>query len=209
MTFSFGSNKDFMPLAQNIAEFASCLNKGAIKEIHIEAGGKLSTVDTSPIEIAVLKGVLSANLVDINYVNAPIIAKQRGIDVKTSKINSETDSIEVKLISQDKETVIKGALLAKNIKRIVQINDYITSIEPKKHMLVVPHVNKPNMVASVATVLGVDEINISGMQVAQSTINSSDSVMIINCDSEISEATLDKINAIEGINGAKYVGIEV
>lgn len=201
--------RDYMPLAQNIAEFASCLNKGAIKEIQIEAGGKLSTLDTSPIEIAVLKGVLSANLVDINYVNAPIIAKQRGIDVKTSKINSEVDSIEIKLVSQDKETVVKGALLAKNIKRIVQINNYITSIEPKKHMLIVPHINKPNMVAKVASVLGTDEINISGMQVAQSIDNPNDSIMIINCDTEISEETLGKINNLEGVIGAKYIGIEV
>ena len=201
--------KDYMPLAQNIAEFASCLNKGAIKEIHVEVGGKLSALDTSPIEIAVLKGVLSANLVDINYVNAPIVAKQRGIEVKTSKINSETDTIEVKIISQDKETLVKGALLAKNIKRIVQINNYITSIEPEKHMLIVPHINKPNMVASVASVLGADEINISGMQVAQNSDNQKDSIMIINCDTEIPENTLVKINAQDGIKGARYIGIEV
>ena len=201
--------KDFMGLAQNIAEFASQLIEDSIKEINISVSGKLAELDCSPLEIAILKGVIGAKLVDVNYVNAPIIAKQRGIEVKTSKINNNKDEIEVSIKTSQKTAVIKGSLLAKDIKRIVQINNYTTSIEPKEHMLLVPHINKPNMVALVAGVLGSDKINISGMQVAQSVDNPELSVMIINCDSEVKEDTLSKINAVEGVNQAKYIGLEI
>ncbi len=198
--------KEFMDLAENIAKIASQLSKSSIKNIKIEVGGKLASLDTSPLEIAILKGVLSANLVDINYVNAPIIAQNRGIEVKTSKTNSKEDSIEVKITSSNDETVVKGALLAKDVKRIVKLNNYITSIEPKENMLLVPHINKLNMVAQVATVIGKDNINISGMQVAQS-VDKNLSIMIINVDSAVEQSTLNKIDEIDGVENACYIKI--
>ena len=79
--------KEYMELAENIAKMASQLSKGAIKELDVSVGGKLSTLDVSPLEIAILKGILSANIDGVNYVNAPVIAKQRGVDVKTTKTN--------------------------------------------------------------------------------------------------------------------------
>ena len=74
-------------------------------------------------------------------------------------------------------------------------------------MLLVPHTNKPNMVAKVASVLGADEINISGMQVAQSIDNTDKSIMIINTDSEVQAETLEKIVTIDGVDKAKYIGL--
>ena len=159
------------------------------------------------MEIAILKGVLSANMVGINYVNAPVIAKQRGIIVKTSKINDNENSIKVVIETSEEKVIVKGTLIAKDIKRITQINSYITSIEPKNHMLFVPHINKPNMVAKVAGVIGSFGINISGMQVAQSSGCSDKSIMIINTDTEVNMETLNEIVCIEGVDDAKYIGL--
>ena len=199
--------KEYMGLAENIAKIASQLAKGGIKNINIEVSGKLSTLDVSPLEIAILKGVLSANMEDINYVNAPVIAQNRGIEVKTSKTTGKEDSILIKIVSNDEETVVKGALIAKDIKRIVQLNNYITSIEPQENMLLVPHINKLNMVAQVATVLGADNINISGMQVAQNIKKDEKSIMIINIDSPVEESTLEKIDKIDGVDNAAYISL--
>ena len=197
--------KEYMGLAENIAQIASQISTGAIKELNISVSGKLSELDVSPLEIAILKGILSATLDDVNYVNAPIIAKQRGIEVKTSKTNDTENSITVKIVSSKEETIVKGELVAKVFKRITQINKYHTSIEPKSHMLLIPHINKVGMVAKVANVLGQDNVNISGMQVAQG--NDDKSIMIINVDSKVEQPTLDKINEAQDILGAKYINI--
>lgn len=199
--------KEYMELAENIAKMASQLSKGAIKELDVSVGGKLSTLDVSPLEIAILKGILSANIDGVNYVNAPVIAKQRGIDVKTTKTNEVNDTICVKIKTSDNETIVKGALIAKGIRRITQINNYFASIEPKEHMLIVPHINKPNMVAQVASVLGKDMVNISGMQVAQSADNCEKSIMIISTDSIVEKETLDKIAQIDGIDESKFISL--
>ncbi|MBR1616583.1 phosphoglycerate dehydrogenase, partial [bacterium] len=63
--------KDYMKLAENIASIASQISKGAIKSINIVVSGELATLDVSPLEIAILKGILSANMEDVNFVNAP------------------------------------------------------------------------------------------------------------------------------------------
>lgn len=200
--------KEYMGLADASAKLATQLSKGSIKEIEISYGAKLAEVDVSPLEIAILKGVMSANLIGVNYVNAPILAQQRGIEVKTSKTNDVNSSISVKIITNEEETLVKSSLIAKGFKRITQINDYETNIEPKKQMLIVPHINKPNMVALVASILGADKINISGMQVSNNPNNESKSIMIINVDSLVEDETLTKISQIDGVDNAHYVNFE-
>ena len=199
--------KEYMGLAENIASIASQLSKGAIEELDIIVSGKLAELDVSPLEIAILKGVLSANMVGINYVNAPIVAKQRGIEVKTSKTSGSDNTITLKIQTKENQTLVQVALIAKGIKRIIQINEYCSSIEPKKHMLFVPHINKVNMVALVAGVLGADNVNISGMNVVQSSNDENKSIMIFNIDSKVESATLDKIAQIDGVDTAKYISI--
>ena len=142
--------KDYMPIAQAISQVASQVMESNLREIEIEVKGYLANLDVSPLEVAVLKGVLSSNLVGVNFVNAPLIAKQRGINVTVKKSQQTTDyigSISVKLTGDKNNVEVAGALIAPTIQRIVKLNNYITSIEPDKYMLLVPHKNKPNMVA--------------------------------------------------------------
>ena len=92
--------RDYMSIAENIAQMAAQICKGNLKNIEIEVKGTLADLDVSPLEVAVLKGVLSTNLVGVNYVNAPIIAKNREINVTVKKSHQTTDyigSISVKL----------------------------------------------------------------------------------------------------------------
>ena len=80
-------------------------------------------------------------------------------------------------------------------------------------MLLLRHVNKPGMIASVATVLGADNVNISRMQVVQKSgkqvSEDAKSMMIINTDNEVSKETLDKISKIDGIFEAEFVKLNV
>ena len=78
-------------------------------------------------------------------------------------------------------------------------------IEPKEHMILVPHINKVNMIALVAGILGGDNVNISGMSVVP--FEGEKSIMIINVDTPIEKTTLDKINSTDGIEGAVCVNL--
>lgn len=203
--------KDYMQLAENIGEIAMQMSSGNLKGIYVTVKGTLADLDVSPLETAVVKGVMSSFSNSVNYVNAPIMAKAKGLDVSTAKSNLSTDyigSITLKLVTDKETNTVSGALIAKDMPRIVKINGYNTSIEPEKHMLLVPHENKPAMVAKVATVLGDKSINITRMNVAQNRTQADNiSMMIINTGSEVDADTLSSISAIDGIGSARYINL--
>lgn len=205
--------KDYMQIAENTAELAVQLSDGSIKRIEITAFGNLADLDIQPLEVAILKGILSSRLEGINYVNAPFIAQKRGIEIISTKSKSEINSvglIQIKLITNVSEILVAGALITKDIPRIVKIDNYETSIRPQKHMLIVPHINQPSMIAKVAKVLGEDGINIGSMNVVQKNDkHSTDSIMVINIESEVNEKTLDIIQGIDGVKDAKYIKLNV
>ncbi len=198
--------KDYMQLAENIGELAQQILKGNLKSIEISAKGKLASLDISPLETAILKGIFSTITDGVNYVNAPLIAKQKGISLTTSKSETSGDyigMITVNLIANEGQSSVSGALIAENIKRIVKIDQYNTSIEPEKHMLLVPHDNKPSMIAKVATVIGEAGININHMHVVQKPNDRS--LMVINTDCEVEKPVISEIEKIDGISKAIYV----
>lgn len=205
--------KDYMQIAENTGEIATQISKGKIKAFEITVQGYLSKLDIEPLEVAVLKGALSSRLQDVNYVNAPVIAKKRSIDVVT--IKSKTDCnfaglLTVKLITEEENNVVAAAMVAKDIPRIVKINDYETSIRPAKHMLIVPHTNQPSMIAKVALVIGENNINIGSMNVVQKNDkHETESIMVIDIDSYAADDVLKKIAEIDGVHNPKYLNLSI
>ena len=201
--------KDYMQLAENLGELVRQLSKGNLKNINITVNGNLSELNVAPLEVAVQKGIFSSSVENVNFVNAPLIAKKRGINIVTSKSQKDCTfigSISVTLTTDIGENTVTGALIAKNMPRIVRINDYNMSIEAEKHMLIVLHENKPAMVAKVAAVIGEHNININRMQVAQKSNNNDNvSIMIITIDRDVDDSTMDTINKIDGIKNAQYI----
>ena len=201
--------KDYMQLAENLGELVRQLSKGNLKNINISVNGNLAELNVAPLEVAVQKGIFSSSVEGVNFVNAPLIAKKRGINIITSKSQKDCTfigSISVTLTTDSEENTVTGALIAKNMPRIVRINDYNMSIEAEEHMLIVPHENKPAMVAKVAAVIGEHNININRMQVAQKSNNNDNvSIMIITIDRDVDDETMKTINEIDGIQNAQYI----
>ena len=172
-----------MQIAENTGELAVQLSNGAVQTIEISADGDLADLDIQPLEVAILKGILSSKLEGVNYVNAPLIAKKRGISIISTHSKANTNlagRITVRLTTDKETTVVAGALITKDVPRIVKINYYQTSIRPEKHVLIVPHTNKPSMIAKVAQVIGEKGINISSMNVVQKNDkHETESMMVI------------------------------
>lgn len=201
--------KEYMNLAENIGLFARQIIEGGIKQLELTVKGKLSQYDTTPIKVAVLKGVLSHNLEDVNYVNAPIIVKQQGFEViesKSEQAGNYAGSITVKITTDSGVRTVSGAMIADKTPRIVKIDDYEISLEIAEHILMTPHQDKPGMIAKVSTILGSDNINIRMMMVArkEDTVGG-ESTMIITTDEHIWDEILEEIKQVEGIYDAKYI----
>lgn len=201
--------KNYMQIAENLGTFIRQYTKGSAQNLEITVNGFLSELDISPLKTAILKGFLSTSFEGVNYVNAPYVAKSRGIsitDIKSNEPCSYAGLLTLKLSTEQETTIVSGALITDKMPRIVRINEYTTSIEPSENILIIPHENKPNMIAQVATILGSQNVNVSMMQVSDNK-KTGESIMIINIDQAIEKQTNDKIKKIDGIHDSKYISL--
>jgi len=204
--------KHYIALAENLGALVRQITSGAAREIEIVAGGELAALDLSPLVIAVTKGVLCCSSEGVNYVNAPKLAERSGIHLKKSTSTDSENYLSLLkvILTTDKETNnTVGTILGKALPRILGFNGYHTSIEPAEHMLVLPHKDKPGMIAQVATLLSKENINISMMQVGRKVRAQigGESVMILNVDEPVSENMLRQLQKIDGIYRAEYVNL--
>lgn len=199
--------KPFMTLAGILGTVAGQLIEGKIQEIQIEAKGELAKKNTDPLTVSVIKGVLSSSIEGVNFVNAPIIAKARGIKIIESKSFDTGDYVEelkITLKTDKGNKTLSGTLLAQAIPAIVQIDNYSINATPAEHMLLTHHQDKPGMIAQVSTILWQGNINISSMHVGRKGPREM-SVMILNLDDPIPAELVQKVSKVEGILEAKYV----
>lgn len=201
--------KPFIPLMEILGSFYMQVYNGQIEKIEVTYGGEIANYPVSPLTTSLLIGFLKVILNDqnINYVNAPAIAEQRGI--KVSEITSKTvedfnNLVTVTVSSKDEEKTIAGTLFRKNDIRIVQIDKYRIDVVPSKYMLVTTYIDKPGVIGRVGTTLGNENINIASMQVGRMSIGG-EAVMVLQVDSPISEDVLEKVNNLEAVLSTRFV----
>ena len=201
----------YFGLAERMGTIGIYLASGPVKEVEIEYSGELSNTETEHLSTAFLKGMLNPILQDsVNYVNAPGLAKKRNIDVKeskTQKVGYYTTAITARIKTSNGEDIIAGTLFDGKQPKIVQIDQYRVDFTPEGYLLLVPHVDQPNMIGQIATILGKAQININGMQVGNTT-ESGTNIMAVAVNDDIPNDILLQISGIEGILDVKLIHCE-
>lgn len=198
----------FLPLAERMASLAAQTIEGRPSQIEVRYSGEVSSIECGPITRAVLVGLLKPALGEsVNSVNAPLISKQRGIEVIESKSPEAGDyysliSISVKTDKGVNEIV--GTLLGAKDMRVVRMNGFPMDLRPEGVVLTAPHVDKPGIIGQVGTILGNEKINIASMYVGRK-MQGETAMMVLNVDSEVPAPIIDKISQIPGINSVKQV----
>ena len=201
----------YFGLAERMGTIGIYLASGPVKEVEIEYSGELANTETEHLSTAFLKGMLNPILQDsVNYVNAPGLAKKRNIDVKeskTQKVGYYTTAITARIKTSNGEHIIAGTLFDGKQPKIVQIDQYRVDFTPEGYLLLVPHVDQPNMIGQIATILGKAQININGMQVGNTT-ESGTNIMAVAVNDDIPNDILLQISGIEGILDVKLIHCE-
>ncbi|HBS60508.1 MAG TPA: phosphoglycerate dehydrogenase [Firmicutes bacterium] len=198
----------YLNLAEKMGHLAVRLIKGPISKVEITYQGEIGKREFHPITTATLKGLLAPILQEtVNFVNAPNIAKNRGITIRET-VNQETENFTnfiTLCVASDKDQItVSGALFGKTDPRIVEINGYHVDAAPAGYVLVSPHIDKPGIIGQVGTILGANGINIAGMQVGRKPGQKpgGESIMLLAIDNPASQ---DVINTIKGVDGIKDI----
>lgn len=201
----------YLGLAERMGTIGIYLAEGPVEEVEIEYTGDLATTETQHLTTAFLKGLLNPILQDsVNYVNAPGLAKKRNIDVKESKSHKDgyyNTAINITIKTSGGKHQIAGTLFDGKQPKIVQIDEYRVDFAPEGYLLLVPHIDQPNMIGQIATILGKANININGMQVGATT-ESGTNIMAVAVTNDIPNDVILQLSGIEGILEVKLIHCE-
>ena len=195
--------KPHLQLAETLGLLLSQMSGGQIQSLEVRLQGEFSQNPAQPIVVASLKGFLSAALGErINYVNASLEAKGRGVNVLEVKDESVRDFAGGSLqltTSGDKGThSVTGAIFADGDLRITGIDEFPVNVLPSKHMLLTRHRDMPGIIGKLGSLLGTHNVNIASMQVGRKIVRG-DAVMVLAIDDPIPSDLLSSIHSITGI----------
>ncbi|MBW2513333.1 MAG: phosphoglycerate dehydrogenase [Deltaproteobacteria bacterium] len=196
----------------NLGDRMGCLVpqlcQGAVKEVKIEYAGDFQGMTLTPITTSILKGLLTPMVKDdVNYVNANVLAQERGIKVfetTTSDPDEYINLITVRVVTTDGVCDISGTIFGKKRAAIVKIDDFHLTMEPKGHFAYIHNINKPGAFGSITQLLGQKGINISRMNVGESAEGSTN-IVFLATDTPIPEDVLKEIETLPLVESIKLV----
>ncbi len=196
--------KPFIALAEKLGAFAGQLTESAISSIEICYEGDVAALNTKPLTAAAVAGVLKPMLQDVNVVNAPVIAKERGISVaETSRDDADAfDSIiRLRIISENQDRTVSGTVFGGE-PRIVEIKGVEMEARFADHMLYTANNDKPGFIGALGATLGEAKLNIATFNLGRSAPGE-EAIALVAVDEPVSEDVLEKLRALPHVQQAK------
>ncbi len=200
--------RPYLELAEKLGSLEGQLAQGHVVRVKVNYSGEVLDHDVQPMTVALLKGLLEPFLKEtVNYVNAPLLAKRRGIKVvetKSSETQDFTNLISVELETSKLRSSAAGSLFGKSDLRIVSLDGYYLSTKPSGWILICSHEAKPGIIGKIGTILGNTKINIAGLTLGRKP-SAEKELTVLNLDGKPTQKVLEDIRKIKEIFEARLV----
>ena len=195
----------FITLGEMLGSLHMQIARGGVEEVNLEFTGDLAALDTGSITVAFLKGLFTPILQDaVNFVNAPLIAKERGIRIVESKSEQASDftnMLRVTVKTNEGTNMLAGTVFGKKEARLVRLNSFRLEALPSGPMPLVYNKDVPGVIGALGTTLGADNVNIALMTVGRE-VESKQNVILLNTDTRISKELLVKVKDLVHVEDA-------
>ncbi len=192
-----------IPLTEKLGRIFTALAGEVAQQIDVEVRGEITEYDVKVLELAALKGVFTDVVEDqVSYVNAPLLAAERGTAVRLIADPESPDHRNLITIrgtlADGTQVSVSGTLVGiAQRERLVEVNGFMVDIEPTEHLAFFVYQDRPGMVGTVGGILGEAAVNIAGMQVSRDE-KGGQALVALSVDSAVPAEVLDKIrDAIE------------
>jgi D-3-phosphoglycerate dehydrogenase len=200
--------RPYIQLAEGLGSFAAQVIEGGVTEVTLEYRGEASELKTEPVTIAAVKGMLTPILEEtVNYVNASVIARERGIEVKETKSPDAGDyqsTLTLRLRAGGAERSFSGALFGRRDPRIIAVDKFPVEIIPEGTILVMSNNDKPGVIGNIGTYLASQGINIAWMHFGRESAGGI-AMSVVCVDTPVSEEGLGEIKKMPNILSARQV----
>jgi len=195
----------FVRLAEQLGSFAGQLTETGISELRLEYAGMVADMNTRALTSAALTGVLQPMLQTVNMVSAPIVARERGIqveEVRRSQQGAYETYIRLSVITERQERSVAGTVFSDGKPRIIQIKGINLEAELAPRMLYITNEDKPGFIGRLGSVLGDAGINIATFNLGRKD-QGGDAIALIEVDQAVEGELLEEVESIEGVVQAK------
>ena len=200
--------RPYLQLAEKLGSLETQLIEGQLLQVDIHYHGQAAEFDTTPVTLAVIKGILTPILAEnVNYVNASVLAKERGIKITESKSSTAShysNLIQVEVKTDKKKSSVGGTVFTKEDIRIVKVDDFDVEAVPEGYILLISNNDVPGIVGQIGTLLGNNKINIAGMTLGRDKPGGQ-ATTLLKIDSAISDSVMQEIRKAKNILGAKLI----
>jgi D-3-phosphoglycerate dehydrogenase len=199
--------KPFVALAEKLGSFAGQLTETGVQRVQISYEGVVAQMNVRALTSAVIAGLLRPMLQDVNFVSAPIVAKDRGIVVEETRREAEGDyeSLITVTVTTDRQSRhVSGTVFADGRPRIVNIKGIRMDAEFGPSMIYITNLDKPGFIGKFSSTLGEAGINIATFHVGREAPGGS-AVALIEIDGELSDDVLTRVRALPQVQQAKVL----
>jgi len=198
----------YIRLGEKLGLLMAQLAPGHIGEVKVTYIGDVTHHETAPITVAIIKGLLTPIVGEsVNYVNASLIAAERGIKIieaKSSEAKDYANLVAVDVLTNQGRTAVEGTLFTRTDARIVKIDRYHVDVIPEGYLLIATNLDRPGIIGHIGTILGEAKINIAGMTFGREEKGGA-AVTVLNVDSAVPKPVLERIKTAPHIQDVKLV----
>jgi D-3-phosphoglycerate dehydrogenase len=193
--------KPYMELCRLLGGFAGQLTSardGVIQRVTIEYEGQASALNHRPLTAAALAGLLAPMMAGANMVNAPVLARERGIDVAETVHDRPSEYqtlVRITVATEAHTRAVAGTLFAGSRPRIVEIKDIKVEADFGRNMLYVTNQDKPGFIGRFGATLAGAGINIATFHLGRSEAGG-DAICLVSIDEPVPEPVLDMIRTL-------------
>ncbi|MCT2401651.1 phosphoglycerate dehydrogenase [Novosphingobium mangrovi (ex Huang et al. 2023)] len=197
--------KPYMKLAEQLGSMVGQLTRDSVPRISIHTEGAAAELNMKPMVAAVLAGFLRVQSDTVNMVNAPYLAKERGLEVREVKTEREGDYhtlIRVSVKTESGERSVAGTLFNNVEPRLVELFGIKVEAELAGHMMYIVNEDAPGFIGRIGTLLGENGINIGTFNLGRREAGG-EAVLLLSVDSAVPETVLKQACALPGVKLVK------
>jgi D-3-phosphoglycerate dehydrogenase len=191
--------RPYLPLAERLGKLFASLVGRAPSSLEVSCEGDIAGYDTRIVSLAALKGFFGAVSDEaVTYVNAPQLAKEKGIEVRETNTATAVDFVNLVTLRGEGHSLSGTIVGRRGEQRIVMIDDHSFDVPPAENMLMVKNDDRPGVIGTVGTLLGDAGVNIADMDVGRAATPGT-AVMLIAATAPITDDIVAAVRTAPGI----------